>query len=53
MNNVLMIKGDMIHFVKTELVEEFEARGWSRVDLKEKNQETETKETTRKRAKKQ
>lgn len=53
MDKVLMVKGDMVHYVPYELVNEFLNYGWEKADLTEKKiEKTINKSTTKKRNKK-
>lgn len=52
MDKVLMVKGDMVHYVSCCLVDEFISYGWKKADLTEKKiEKIDTKITTKKRKK--
>ena len=50
MDKVLMVKGDMVHYVSYCLVDEFISYGWKKADLTEKKiEKTINKSATKKR----
>lgn len=52
MDKVLMVKGNMVHYVPYYLVDEFISYGWEKADLTEKKiEKVDTKSTIRKRKK--
>lgn len=49
MDKVLMVKGNMVHYVSYCLVDEFISYGWKKADLTEKKiEKIDTKSTTKK-----